>query len=662
MYSALVRIWWSVVLTSLALGCAPSGHQLVVQVVSDMTPIVDFDEIRVEAPAGTAPDVVLARAGAGYGRGVRVASREVPEGSLLVRVAFFRQGAEVVRAERRRRVAGAVTVVTVRVGRECIGVTCADAMASACLGGLCVSSDCTPETPENCPPGECGVTAGGAMCTPSATVCVDTTCSAEGVCVDDPRDERCAGGQVCDAVRGCVAAMSTDAGPRDAGPGDTGVTPGMDSGVDMGTDAGLTFPPPIPLWATVSLTGISGFVFGIAANNGRVFLEVGCSGEDLGGGALAGFGGLDACVAAYDGATGAYRWGRAFGSTDSEYAGGIAASASSVFATYSYFTAHNVSSVGGPLGPGPARGSGDLAVVRMDATTGDPTWAVRAGADAFGDELPGGADIAADNNVIVFAGLPVTGVVEPFVPYFTGLDPATGIPAIDVLVSGARMRTVNAMSSGSGITLVGSYSAGDFGDGLPVVGAAANAFVARFDAAGVIQWTRIISSSDYVVASDVVESAGNVFVTGAYRGSASSGMSAATGTTAAPGFDVFVAGFDGLGTPGWLVQLASGSGVQPRIASTSTFLWAVTPLNAGGFVAGVTVPVPSLAIAGLIMGSGVLQATLVVPISIVVYDVAVDASSNVLYVAGLTSGSFTFAGRPVVAPSGASVVLAFQLP
>jgi len=218
----------------MGLGCTPGPNILLVQVVSDLTPIVEFDHIRVEAPSGGPPVMVEARVDAAYGRPVRVLSTPTIDTSALVRVTFLLQGREVASATRRWQLAGTTTIVTVRVDRDCIGVTCTDALAGACLGGMCVRDDCTPETPQNCPPGSCGPRGGGRACPASTVACVDTSCSPEGVCVGDPRSERCGPGQVCDSVRGCIAALVPNAGMSDASVTDASAT-----------DAALMRPTPV---------------------------------------------------------------------------------------------------------------------------------------------------------------------------------------------------------------------------------------------------------------------------------------------------------------------------------------------------------------------------------------------------------------------------------
>lgn len=49
------------------------------------------------------------------------------------------------------------TGVTALLTRNCEGVACPASIAAAtqCLGGQCVTPDCTPETPENCPEPVC---------------------------------------------------------------------------------------------------------------------------------------------------------------------------------------------------------------------------------------------------------------------------------------------------------------------------------------------------------------------------------------------------------------------------------------------------------------------------------------------------------------------------
>lgn len=180
-------------------GCAPSAPHVSVQLVTDYVPGRDFDAIQVGLPGHT--ETVAAVLDRSYGRPVRVAEIEVSSLDRLTVTVALTGGARVVQAQPRRvsPIAGGTVVVTFLITRDCDGVICpgaAEPDAIACVGGRCVSPDCSAEHPERCP--ACG---GG--CPASAVSCVENACRPEGVCFAAPRDELCAMGQICDSTLGC---------------------------------------------------------------------------------------------------------------------------------------------------------------------------------------------------------------------------------------------------------------------------------------------------------------------------------------------------------------------------------------------------------------------------------------------------------------------------
>lgn len=219
---APVRGAW--ILLLLIAGCEPEPL-LLVSLRSDYAPGLEVTHARVDvarsddfaAPLASAREDVSLRDS--LVTPTRLAELTVPSDVLFVRVTLERGEASI--ASRvvavQTRDARAITVV---MTRSCEGVRCpgaGDPAATSCVGGVCVSPECTPETPEACPPPECVAdsecSAGSVPC--AAPVCLAGSCGLRG------DDARCEGR--CDPRVGCVGAPDA----------------GLDAGLDAGTpDAG----------------------------------------------------------------------------------------------------------------------------------------------------------------------------------------------------------------------------------------------------------------------------------------------------------------------------------------------------------------------------------------------------------------------------------------
>lgn len=218
---------------SVASGCATSPS-LAVQLVTDLSPGRDFDAIAISID-GTGERTVVAHGD--FDRSRRLASYEgLAPGRHTVRVVLSWQGLATQRATRIVDVDGA-SFVTVRITRDCRSVTCpsaADPAATECVAGRCVAPTCTPETPSACGAPACDP----AVCSGGPT-CVTRACSAEGLCVAEPDDQRCAASELCDTERGCV-------------PRCTGATCGAVA-CSWATTPTLTAPVPLTTVASTSL-------------------------------------------------------------------------------------------------------------------------------------------------------------------------------------------------------------------------------------------------------------------------------------------------------------------------------------------------------------------------------------------------------------------------
>jgi len=239
-------------LALVASGCPDREPTLVVDVLTNYRPGVDFDGVVVSVHRGDdtmatgVPVQTSARASveprAGTPTPLRAAEVVgLAPASYLVLVRLYSAEREVGQGRALVTTGEGAISVTVFVTVECDGVVCA-APTSACLAGRCVDPRCTLEAPEFCPPEEC---ASDAMCAAAGPDCLVGVCLGRA-CVDFADDSRCGGGR-CDPVSGCEEAP--DAGPGDAGGLDAG---GADGGVDAGVDAGS----PTPAFTSVAAGGL----------------------------------------------------------------------------------------------------------------------------------------------------------------------------------------------------------------------------------------------------------------------------------------------------------------------------------------------------------------------------------------------------------------------
>jgi len=190
-------------------GCANEEGTLVVDLVTDLRPGVEVTASALTVFAGpdraTALHVGVSRAlgpGDDLLGGQRIGEVDgVPYGPHLVRVELLGPDAEpLVEGLALVDLDGPAEAVTIRITRDCVGVTCpgdGSPTALACLGGECVEPSCTPDTPELCPAPECEA---DADCPGDG--CLQGSCEA-GVCFARPDDLRC-DGRICAPDGSCV--------------------------------------------------------------------------------------------------------------------------------------------------------------------------------------------------------------------------------------------------------------------------------------------------------------------------------------------------------------------------------------------------------------------------------------------------------------------------
>lgn len=232
-YTVIVRLHpvlfaIAIVLTS----CAGETPSLIVELRTDYVPGEEFDGIAINGER-----IRGARFSDDFLEGERVTRLETSK--------TFRFTTELtlggVLVESRETVVsgGGRQGVTVVITRNCAEVSCpnaADAAATACLDGVCVSPACTPENPSGC--ASVPQCMEDVDCAGGAAACGFGTCVA-GTCLVAADHDMCSADEFCEPDVGCSTQtiLLGDAG-IDAGT-DAGVDAGADSGSDGGVDGGV---------------------------------------------------------------------------------------------------------------------------------------------------------------------------------------------------------------------------------------------------------------------------------------------------------------------------------------------------------------------------------------------------------------------------------------
>lgn len=217
--------------TLLSSGCGSDGVELRVDVRTDWVPVAEFSEIEISLDGESETVIYDAAFEDDFLTGVRVATLEdVKPGTVTVRARILAaDGRRLVQ----RLVAAEVTsnsTLTLVITRSCEAVTCPDGdpNATECVGGRCVSPECSPENPDACGEGGCE---SDDDCGAAPVGCARTICTA-GECFVGSDFSACATSEFCHPELGCqprpVEADSgmptdggmsmTDGGPTDMGP------------------------------------------------------------------------------------------------------------------------------------------------------------------------------------------------------------------------------------------------------------------------------------------------------------------------------------------------------------------------------------------------------------------------------------------------------------
>ncbi len=180
-------------LAIVASGCAARGPTVVVSVVTDLAPGVDFVGARVVLRSGAeriAERERIATEGSWANAHDVAIVDDVPFGPLDVDVTFIDPRGATLLSRHVRETLTEDRVIVVGLEAGCVGIACPE--GEECRGGAC------RPTCVDCPP----LCASDADC-PASASCGEGTCSG-GTCVYREGRERCTANEICHPTRGCV--------------------------------------------------------------------------------------------------------------------------------------------------------------------------------------------------------------------------------------------------------------------------------------------------------------------------------------------------------------------------------------------------------------------------------------------------------------------------
>lgn len=235
-------------------------------------------------------------------------------------------------------------------------------------------------------------------------------------------------------------------------------------------------------------------------------------------------GNVDGFVAGLNAGTGTVEWALAVSSTEYDHGHGVAVDPSgNVYTTGDFMATAQLGAV-----TLTSAGQNDLFVARHDPATGAVAWAVAIGGASFDS----GESVAVDSSGAVYVAGNAYTEYNPDA-FVARLDAASGAVAWTRTVgaAGYDYGVGVAVDSAGDVYTTGTFQGTvEFGaESLTALGAA-TVFVAKLGAAtGDVVWARAMGGPDYDRAGDVaVDSAGSVYATGTFSGTASFGEASLT--------------------------------------------------------------------------------------------------------------------------------------
>ena len=277
---------------------------------------------------------------------------------------------------------------------------------------------------------------------------------------------------------------------------------------------------------------------GVLGNNYGTSIAVDASGNvfvggqvsnvvDLGGGDITMVSrSTDGFVVKLAGTDGQYIWGRSFGSTGSDYVGGIAVDSSGdvIVGGSAYGDINLGNGIFAPVNPG----SSDLFIVKYAGTDGHYLWSRVTG----GPGSDGVSDVAIDanQNIIVtgafYGSVDLGGITlslpsasTTFIAKYNGGGDLTWAKAIarDTLSGAVGVRKVAVDSTGN-LAITGNLTGGaDFGSGTYVYGTA-SIYVAKYNPQGHYLWVKTSVNTGYCAGYGLaIDGTRNVLATGSIQ-------------------------------------------------------------------------------------------------------------------------------------------------
>ncbi len=293
-------------------------------------------------------------------------------------------------------------------------------------------------------------------------------------------------------------------------------------------------------WTSVLGTSRSDYAFGLAADDGGGLYVAGCTYGNLGANSNSGRG--DVFLAKFD-ASGVRQWTTLLGSAGNDAAYGVAADQSGAV--------YVAGSTSGSLVDDPNAGGMDAFLAKYDAA-GVRLWTKMLGTP--GDEAAYGVAVDRSGAIYVsgsttggLGGNPNTGGMDAFLAKY---DSAGTRQWTRLFGSEGDEASYGVAADLSGAVYVAGFTSGSLGGSLNAGGD--DAFLARFDSSGTLQWTALLGTPGEETASGVaVDPAGDVYV----AGSTSAGLH---DNPKMGGDDAFLAKYDSAGVRQWTTLLGRG--------------------------------------------------------------------------------------------------------
>jgi hypothetical protein len=362
---------------------------------------------------------------------------------------------------------------------------------------------------------------------------------------------------------------------------------------------------------------------------------------------------IDTFVAKLD-SGGALQWNTFLGSSGNDGGRAIAADGSGNL----YVTGDSNTSWGTPVHA--YTGGNDAFVAKLNSSDGALQWNTFLGGNGndwgFGITL-GGGNLYMTGGSTASWGAPVRAYTRGYDAFAAELD-ASGALQWNSFLGGNGDEQGNAITmDGSGNLYVVGSSTANWGAPMHPYAGASDAFAVKLNSGGALQWNTFLGGSGDDYGNAIAQGGGNLYVTGGSTASWGAPVRAYTGST-----DAFAAKLDASGALQWNTFLGNSGydegfaiavdgGGSPYVAGTSDNSWG-TPMRA--YSGGIDTFIAKLDASGTLQWNSFLGSN---------GDdwgnaIALDGSRNV-YVSGISGASW---GAPVRAYTGSNDAFAAKLP